>query len=164
MLLGLINDFSRETPHTSACLTICSAAPALCFWDATISRIWREEGESSRDVVYQPTAGIGVLTNLRFLLTQLSSGSGPLNFHSCLVIAEASLSASFLYMIAANPASPSDTVYSLFEECQMLLAWCSPHLESVGPIARQRARDWLSNIHQFRARAGEFLHIFESMC
>lgn len=154
-----------ETPHTSSCLTICSAAPVLCFWDASISRIWWEEGEAGRLVVYQLTAGIGILTNLRFLLTQLSSGSGLLNFNSCLVIAEASLSASFLSMIAANPASPPDAVYNLFEECQMLLAWCTSHSESISPVALQGARDWLGNIRQFRSWGQKIsAHFWDYVC
>lgn len=121
-------------------------------------------GGSRRVVVYQSTAGMGIPTNARLLLTLLSSGSGPLNFNSCLVAAEASLSASFLYMIAANPAIPPDAVHSLFEECQMLLAWCTSNSERISPADLQGVKDWLGNICQLRIQRERIsAHFWEYM-
>lgn len=154
-----------EIPHAPVCLTICSAAPVLCFWDATVSRIWREEGEAGRAAIYQHTAGTGIPTNLRFLLTQLSPGSGPPNFNSPLVTAEASLPSSFLRTIAANPVSPPDAVYNLFEEHQTSLAPCAPHSESTSVAALRGARDWLGNTRRFRSRGRRIsTHFWEYAC
>lgn len=110
-------------------------------------------GVSWRVVVYQSVAGIGIPKNLGLLLTLLSSGAEPLHFNSCLVAAEASLSASFPYMIAANPVTAPDAVHSLFEECQMLLAQCTSNSESISPADLQGVEDWLGNICQFRIQS-----------
>lgn len=90
---------------------------------------------------------------LRLLLPLLSSESGPLNFNSCLVDTEASLSASFLYMIAANLVTPADAGHNLFEECQMLIAQCTSNSESISPADLQGVKDWLGNICQFRTQS-----------
>lgn len=123
-------------------------------------------GEGRRRVaLYLSIAGIGIQTNLRLLLTLLSSGSGPLNFNNCLVAREASLSASFLYMIAADPVTPPDAVHSLFEECQMLLARCTSNPESTSPADLQGVKDWLGNICQVRSQSQSIsAHFWEFVC